>query len=57
VASELLYALSLGATCLAYEVDLNLAQLVFVTQCLWTFYLLPVWGYVSLRRLTRKRSI
>jgi hypothetical protein len=57
VASELLYALSLGATCLAYEVDLNLAQLVFVTQCLWTFYLLPVWGYVSLRWLTRKRSI
>jgi glycosyltransferase 2 family protein len=30
VASELLYALSLGATCLAYGVDLDLAQLVFV---------------------------
>jgi glycosyltransferase 2 family protein len=97
VASELLYALSLGATCLAYGVDLNLAQLVFVntaasvlssliptpggigaaeaslsagliamgvdkptafaiaiTQRLWTFYLPPIWGYVSLRWLTRK---
>jgi uncharacterized protein (TIRG00374 family) len=95
--SELLYALSLGATCLAYGVDLNLAQLVFVntaasvlssliptpggigaaeaslaagliamgvdkptafaiaiTQRLWTFYLPPIWGYVSLRWLTRK---
>lgn len=30
VASELSYALALGATCLAYGVDLNLAQLVFV---------------------------
>jgi len=30
VASELLYALALGATCLAYGIDLNLAQLVFV---------------------------
>jgi uncharacterized membrane protein YbhN (UPF0104 family) len=30
VASELLYAVALGATCLAYDVDLNLAQLVFV---------------------------
>jgi uncharacterized membrane protein YbhN (UPF0104 family) len=92
-----LYALSLGATCLAYGVDLNLAQLVFVntaasvlssliptpggigaaeaslsagliaigvdeptsfaiaiTQLLWTFYLPPIWGYVSLRWLTRK---
>ena len=28
--SELLYALALGATCLAYGVHLNLAQLVFV---------------------------
>ena len=94
--SELLYALSLGATCLAYGVDLNLAQLIFintgasllsglipspggigaaeasysaglialgvdeptavaiaVTQRLWTFYLPPIWGYVSLRWLTR----
>jgi glycosyltransferase 2 family protein len=100
VASELLYALSLGATCLAYGVDLNLAQLVFVntaasvlssliptpggigaaeaslsagliamgvdkptafaiaiTQRLWTFYLPPIWGYVSLRWLTRKGYI
>jgi glycosyltransferase 2 family protein len=30
VASEMSYALALGATCLAYGVDLNLAQLVFV---------------------------
>jgi uncharacterized membrane protein YbhN (UPF0104 family) len=30
VGSELLYSLALGATCLAYGVDLNLAQLVFV---------------------------
>jgi uncharacterized membrane protein YbhN (UPF0104 family)/tRNA A-37 threonylcarbamoyl transferase component Bud32 len=30
VASELTYAISLGAVCLAYGVDLNLAQLVFV---------------------------
>ena len=30
ILSELLYALALGATCLAYGVNLNLAQLVFV---------------------------
>jgi uncharacterized membrane protein YbhN (UPF0104 family)/tRNA A-37 threonylcarbamoyl transferase component Bud32 len=97
VASELLYALALGATCLAYGVDLNLAQLVFVntsasvlsslipvpggigaaeaaltagliamgveestafaiaiTQRLCTFYLPPIWGYFSLRWLSRK---
>ena len=94
--SELLYALSLGATCLAYGIDLNLAELIFIntgasllsgliptpggigaaeasysaglialgvdeptavaiaiTQRLWTFYLPPIWGYVSLRWLTR----
>src|SRR6266545_3245687 len=88
------------ATCLAYGVDLNLAQLIFVntaasvlssliptpggigaaeaslsagliamgidkptafaiaiTQRLWTFYLPPIWGYVSLRWLTRKGCI
>jgi uncharacterized membrane protein YbhN (UPF0104 family)/tRNA A-37 threonylcarbamoyl transferase component Bud32 len=97
VASELLYALSLGATCLAYGVNLDLAQLVFVntaasvlssviptpggigaaeaslsagliamgvdeptafaialTQRLWTFYLPPIWGFVSLRWLSRR---
>jgi uncharacterized protein (TIRG00374 family) len=96
VGSELLYALALGATCLAYGVDLNLAELVFVntsasvlasvipvpggigaaeaalsaglisvgvdestsfaialTQRLCTFYLPPIWGYVSLRWLSR----
>jgi len=97
VGSELLYAISLGATCLAYGVHLNLAELIFVntaasvlsslipvpggigaaeaslsagliamgvdestafaialTQRLCTFYLPPIWGYVSLRWLTRK---
>jgi uncharacterized membrane protein YbhN (UPF0104 family)/tRNA A-37 threonylcarbamoyl transferase component Bud32 len=97
VGSELLYAIALGATCLAYGVHLNLAQLVFVntaasvlsslipvpggigaaeaslsagliamgvdestafaiaiTQRLCTFYLPPIWGYVSLRWLSRK---
>ena len=96
VVAELIYALSLGATCLAYGIDLNLAQLIFVntgaslvsglipapggigaaeaslsagliavgvdeptavaiaiTQRLWTFYLPPIWGYISLRWLTR----
>lgn len=32
LAAELLYALSLGATCLAYDIHLNLAQLVFVNS-------------------------
>jgi uncharacterized membrane protein YbhN (UPF0104 family)/tRNA A-37 threonylcarbamoyl transferase component Bud32 len=97
LASELLYAVSLGATCLAYGVHLNLAELVFVntaasvlsslipvpggigaaeaslsagliamgvdestafaiaiTQRLCTFYLPPIWGFLSLRWLTRK---
>jgi glycosyltransferase 2 family protein len=97
VASELLYALALGATCLAYGVNLNLGQLVFIntaasvlsslipvpggigaaeaalsagliamgvdestafaiaiTQRLCTFYLPPIWGYLSLRWLSRK---
>jgi glycosyltransferase 2 family protein len=97
IGSELLYALALGATCLAYGVELNLAQLVFVntaasvlsglipvpggigaaeaalsaglitmgvdestafavavTQRLCTFYLPPIWGYVSLQWLSRK---
>jgi glycosyltransferase 2 family protein len=97
VASELSYAVALGAACLAYGVHLNLAQLVFVntsasvlsglipvpggigaaeaalsagfialgvdestafaialTKRLTTFYLPPIWGYFSLRWLTRK---
>jgi uncharacterized membrane protein YbhN (UPF0104 family)/tRNA A-37 threonylcarbamoyl transferase component Bud32 len=96
-ASELCYVLALGATCLAYDVHLNLAQLIFVnmsaavlsglipvpggigaaeatlsaglmamgvdqtaafaiaiTQRLATFYLPPIWGYASLRWLSRK---
>jgi uncharacterized membrane protein YbhN (UPF0104 family)/tRNA A-37 threonylcarbamoyl transferase component Bud32 len=32
IAAELLYALALGATCLAYGINLNLAQLVFVNS-------------------------
>ena len=97
VASELLYAIALGATCLAYGVHLNLGQLIFintsaavlsglvpvpggigaaeaalsagliamgvdestafaiaVTQRLCTFYLPPIWGYLSLRWLSQK---
>jgi uncharacterized membrane protein YbhN (UPF0104 family)/tRNA A-37 threonylcarbamoyl transferase component Bud32 len=97
IASELLYALALGATCLAYGVHLDLAQLAFIntsaallsgvmpvpggigaaeaalsagliamnvdkstafavaiTQRLCTFYLPPIWGYLSLRWLSRK---
>jgi uncharacterized membrane protein YbhN (UPF0104 family)/tRNA A-37 threonylcarbamoyl transferase component Bud32 len=97
VLSELLYALALGATCLAYGAHLNLAELVFVntaasvlsglipvpggigaaeaslsaglmavgvdestafaiavTQRLCTFYLPPIWGYLSLRWLSRR---
>ena len=94
--SELLTALALGATCLAYGVHLNVAQLVFantagnllsdlipvpggigaaeatlsatlialgvdhstafaiaITQRLCTFYLPPIWGFFSLRWLSR----
>jgi len=97
LAQELLYSLALGATCIAYGVHLNLAELIFVntaasvlsglvpvpggigaaeasltaglmavgvdqstafaiaiTQRLCTFYLPPIWGYASLRWLTRK---
>jgi glycosyltransferase 2 family protein len=97
VVSELTYAISLGATCLAFGVHLNVAQLVYantaasvlsslipvpggigaaeaslsaaliamgvdkptalaiaLTQRLCTFYLPPIWGFASLRWLTRK---
>jgi uncharacterized membrane protein YbhN (UPF0104 family)/tRNA A-37 threonylcarbamoyl transferase component Bud32 len=97
LASELIYAISLGATSLAYGTHLSLAELIFVntaasvlsslvpvpggigaaeaslsagliavgvdqstafaiaiTQRLSTFYLPPIWGYLSLRWLTRK---
>jgi uncharacterized membrane protein YbhN (UPF0104 family)/tRNA A-37 threonylcarbamoyl transferase component Bud32 len=97
IGSELLYSISLGATCLAYGVHLNIGELIFVntaasvlsslipvpggigaaeaslsaglialgvdqstafaiaiTQRLCTFYLPPIWGYFSLRWLTRK---
>jgi uncharacterized membrane protein YbhN (UPF0104 family)/tRNA A-37 threonylcarbamoyl transferase component Bud32 len=97
ILSESTYAIALGATCLAYGIHLNLAQLIFVntsaavlsslipvpggigaaeaaiaaglismgvdestafavalTQRLCTFYLPPIWGYFSLRWLSRK---
>jgi uncharacterized protein (TIRG00374 family) len=97
VLSELTYAISLGATCLAFGAHLNLAELVFVntaaavlsslipspggigaaeaslsagliavgvdestafaiaiTQRLCTFYLPPLWGFLSLRWLGEK---
>jgi uncharacterized membrane protein YbhN (UPF0104 family) len=97
IASELLYSIALGATCLAYGVHLDLGQLIFIntsaavlsgvvpvpggigaaeaalsagliamgvdqstafaiaiTQRLCTFYLPPIWGYVSLRWLSEK---
>ncbi|MET0762560.1 MAG: lysylphosphatidylglycerol synthase transmembrane domain-containing protein [Thermoleophilaceae bacterium] len=97
VAAEVLFALTLGAVCHAYGVDLDLAELLFVnttasafaglmpvpggigaaeaaitvglvalgvdestafaiafTHRLCTYYLPPIWGYFSLRWLTRK---
>jgi tRNA A-37 threonylcarbamoyl transferase component Bud32 len=47
-ASELLYAISLGATCLAYGVHLNVAQLVFVnTSAAVLSGLIPVPGGIG----------
>ena len=97
VAAEVLFALTLGAVCHAYGVELNLAELLLVntaasafaglmpvpggigaaeaaitaglvalgvdestafaiafTHRLATYYLPPIWGYFSLRWLTRK---
>jgi glycosyltransferase 2 family protein len=96
IASETIYALALGATCLAYGVHLSLAELILAntaasvfssmipvpggvgaaeasmtavlvalgvdnstalavafTQRLCTYYLPPIWGYASLRWLSR----
>ena len=48
IPSELLYAVSLGATCLAYGVNLNLAQLVFVnTSASVLSSLIPVPGGIG----------
>jgi glycosyltransferase 2 family protein len=98
--SEITYSVSLGATCLAYGVHLNLAELIFVntaasvlsslipvpggigaaeaslsagliavgvdestafaialTQRLCTFYLPPIWGFFSLRWLSKRSYI
>jgi uncharacterized membrane protein YbhN (UPF0104 family) len=50
VGSELLYAISLGATCLAYGVHLNLAELVFVnTAASVLSSLMPVPGGIGRR--------
>jgi uncharacterized membrane protein YbhN (UPF0104 family) len=100
IASEVLYAIALGATCHAYGVDLTLAQLILIntgasvlssfipvpggigaaeaaltaglvamgvdestafaiafTQRVCTFYLPPIWGYFSLRWLSRRAYI
>jgi uncharacterized membrane protein YbhN (UPF0104 family) len=100
IASEVLYAIALGATCHAYGVDLALAQLILIntgasvlssfipvpggigaaeaaltaglvamgvdestafaiafTQRVCTFYLPPIWGYFSLRWLSRRAYI
>jgi glycosyltransferase 2 family protein len=48
VASELLYAIALGASCLAYGIHLNLAQLVFVnTSAAVLSGLIPVPGGIG----------
>jgi uncharacterized membrane protein YbhN (UPF0104 family)/tRNA A-37 threonylcarbamoyl transferase component Bud32 len=100
VLSELFYALTLGAACMAFGIDLTLAQLLLVntaasafaglipvpggvgaaeasltaglvamgvdestafaiafTHRLCTYYLPPIWGYVSMRWLGRKGYI
>jgi glycosyltransferase 2 family protein len=100
LASELLFALALGAVCRAYGVDVTLAELLFVntaasafaglmpvpggvgaaeagitaglvalgieestafaiafTHRLCTYYLPPIWGYLSLQWLRRKSYI
>jgi glycosyltransferase 2 family protein len=100
IASELLFALTLGAVCRAYGVDVTLVELLFVntaasafaglmpvpggvgaaeagltaglvalgveestafaiafTHRLCTYYLPPIWGYVSLQWLRRKAYI
>jgi len=62
--AELLFALTLGAVCLAYGQHLSLAELLLVNigatvlaglvPVLCTHYLPPIWGYASLQWLTRK---
>jgi uncharacterized membrane protein YbhN (UPF0104 family) len=48
LAAELLYALALGATCLAYDVDLDLGQLLFVnTSAALLSGLVPVPGGIG----------
>ena len=45
---------SLSAGLIAMAVDETTAFAVGITQRLSTFYLPPIWGYVSLRWLSRK---
>ena len=48
---------SLSAGLIAVGVDESTALAIAITQRLCTFYLPPIWGYVSLRWLTRKGYI
>jgi uncharacterized protein (TIRG00374 family) len=48
---------SLSAGLIAVGVDESTAFAIALTQRLCTFYLPPIWGYVSLRWLTRKGYI
>ena len=48
---------SLSAGLIAVGVDQSAALAIAITQRLCTFYLAPIWGYVSLRWLTRKGYI
>jgi uncharacterized membrane protein YbhN (UPF0104 family) len=45
---------SLSAGLMAMGVDQPVAFAIAITQRLWTFYLPPIWGYASLRWLSRK---
>ena len=45
---------ALAAGLIAMGVDESAAFTIAITQRLWTFYLPPIWGYASLRWLTRK---
>jgi uncharacterized membrane protein YbhN (UPF0104 family) len=58
LASELLYALALGATCLAYGVHLNLAQLVFAnTAASVLSSLIPVPGGIGAAEATLSAAL
>jgi uncharacterized protein (TIRG00374 family) len=48
---------ALSAGLIAMGVDKSTAFAIAITQRLCTFYLPPIWGYVSLRWLSRKGYI